>query len=369
MAASACMLLSGCATAELAPNARPLPESAQKTMGPTPMSLVGNQVGVGKTWYYTSTNGSGAGMIGVIASAIADAIINAAPSARAQRQAGEVADLVTVEKLNESLLAKLKAEAKAIPTGNAITVPTVALTQKFTNLQEASDDLLEVNVSYLLSEDSTVMQVTATVTYSNKALPYKTPYTFTKGVPASETKGPLYRNTFTYYSKPLPVPTLTPELKARLVESVKEAARTESGAMPDPKSQEYKALERQIELANDDKLSPTESSVFLTREWLRNKGSLLNQEISRSENFIAHYVFVDLKSTAIPSLTGTDELLETAADERTVRRIGKGVGAGSYVSSAANVTDFATYGNAVAIAKTTTAYVNKLKAAQPKVAR
>jgi hypothetical protein len=58
---------------------------------------------------------------------------------------------------------------------------------------------------------------------------------------------------------------------------------------------------------------------------------------------------------------GTDELLETGADDRTVRRVGTGVEAGSYVSSAANVTDPATYGNAVAVGKATTEYVKELR--------
>lgn len=356
-----CLILSGCAAVEPVPNMRPMTEPAQKAMGPTPLSLTGSQAGIGKTWYYTSTNGGGGGLIGVVAAAIADIIINAAPSARAHRQADEVAELVTVEQLNNALVARLKAEATKAATDTPLSVSNVVLTQKLTDFKEL-DDVLELNVSYVLSEDSSVMKVTAHVTYSNKAIPYKTPYTFTKSAPSSESKGPLYRNTFTYYSKPLPVPTLTPELKVRLVESVKEAAKDANGNPPDPKSQEFKALERQIELANDDKFSPTEMSVFLTREWLKDKGSLLNQEVSRAQDFIARYLFLDLQRTTVPSLKGDDELLETAADDRTVRRIGKGVESGAYVSSAANVTDFATYGNTVAIAKVTTRYVQDLKA-------
>lgn len=62
-----------------------------------------------------------------------------------------------------------------------------------------------------------------------------------------------------------------------------------------------------------------------------------------------------MNRTAIPSLTGLDEVVETAADGRTVRRTGAGVWAGSYVSSPSDVPSFSTYGNAVAIARANSA--------------
>jgi ornithine cyclodeaminase/alanine dehydrogenase-like protein (mu-crystallin family) len=77
---------------------------------------------------------------------------------------------------------------------------------------------------------------------------------------------------------------------------------------------------------------------------------------------VAKYVALDINRTAVPSLVGTDELLETSADDRTVRRIGSGVQAGSYVSSAANVLSPATYGNTIAIGATTQEYVRGLRA-------
>ena len=41
----------------------------------------------------------------------------------------------------------------------------------------------------------------------------------------------------------------------------------------------------------------------------------------------------------------------TASDKRTVRRIGAGTEAGAYVSSAGDVTSYATYGNTITFAK------------------
>ena len=83
--------------------------------------------------------------------------------------------------------------------------------------------------------------------------------------------------------------------------------------------------------------------------------------VQRAQDYIVRYVMLDINRTAVPSLTGEDELLETAPDQRTVRRIGKGPEAGSYVCSAADVTTFATYGNTIAVAKSTVAYIRDLK--------
>ena len=130
--------------------------------------------------------------------------------------------------------------------------------------------------------------------------------------------------------------------------------------------EEHRAFQREIELAMDDKLTPNETSLFLTREWLRDDGAMIKEEVRRAQDFIARYVMLDINRTAIPSIAGEDELLETAADQRTVRRIGKGYEAGSYVCSASDVTAFATYGNTIAVARSTVAYVKGLKAQAPK---
>ena len=359
--------MAACATVEPVPAARPLSQANIEAIGPTRLSVSGNETGVAKAWFYTDVNGGGMGLVGVIAGAIAAAIINAAPSARAHKQANEVADVQSVQEINDSMVATVKAEAgKAAASG--VTFPEVILTYKSVN-PAALDDTVEITTSYTLSEDSSVLRIVAYVTYSNAAIPYKTPYTFTKATPKSELAGPLYRNTFTYYSTPLPIPTLTPELRERLIANIRESAKDETGAAPVEGSTEYKTMQREIELAMDDKLTPNETSLFLTREWLRNDGEMIKADVRNAQEFIARYVALDINRTAIPSLTGEDELLETAADQRTVRRIGKGSEAGSYVCSAANVTQFATYGNVIAVAKSTTSYVKGLKAAAPKASK
>lgn len=364
LAAAMCLAMAACATVEPYPTARPLSQSSIAAMGPTRVSVIGNEYGVAKSWYYTEVNGGGAGLVGAIAGVIAAAIINAAPSARAHKQADEVAEVQTVEALNTSLVGKMTDAAKAsTPTG--VTFSDVQLTYKAVT-PGLLDDTIEIYTSYTLSEDSSVLRITAAATYSNQAIPYTTPYVFTKGVPKAETKGPLYRNTFTYYSTPLPIPTLTPELKERLIANIRESAAIATGYPPVEGTTEYKAMMREIELANDDKLTPNETSLFLTREWLRDNGAMIKAEVQRAQDFIVKYVILDINRTAIPSINGEDELLETAADQRTVRRIGKGAEAGSYVCSASDVTAFATYGNTIAVAKSTVAYIKDIKAqAQP----
>ena len=363
-----CLTMAACATVEPVPAARPLSQASIETMGPTRLSVTGSEAGVAKAWFYTNVNGGGAGMVGAIAGVIAAAIINAAPAARAQKQANEVAEVQTVEALNNGLVSSMKDAIAKAPAASGVTFSEVVLTYKSVT-PGVLDDTVEVVTTYTLSEDSSVLKIVAVATYENAAIPYKTPYTFTKSVPRSETKGPLYRNTFTYYSTPLPIPTLTPELRERLIANIRESARDETGAAPVEGSTEFKAMQREIDLANDDKLTPNEVSLFLTREWLRDNGALIKAEVERAQAFVARYVVLDINRTAIPSMTGEDELLETFEDQRTVRRIGKGVEAGSYVCSAPNVTNFATYGNTIAVAKSTVAYIKDLKAAAPKAAK
>lgn len=359
VAPALCLAMAACATVEPSPIARPLSQSSIDAMGPTRVSVTGSELGITKAWYFTDVNGGGAGLVGAIAGAIATAIINAGPSARAHRQADEVARVEPVDVLNASLVDAVKGEAvKAGPGGVTFEGPT--LTYKSVS-PGALDDTIEITSYYTLSEDSSVLKIVSVVTYSNQAIPYKTPYTFTKSVPKSETTGPLYRNTFTYYSTPLPIPTLTPELRQRLIANIEDSFRDPSGALPAEGTPEFKSMQREITLANDDKLTPTEISVFLTREWLSNDGARIKEEVRRANEFVAHYALLDLNRTTIPSLTGDDELLETGADQRTVRRIGKGVEAGSYVSSAGDVNQIATYGNTVAVSQSTQAYIKSLK--------
>lgn len=391
----ACVAMSACATVEPHPYKRPVTQATVETMRETDVIVAENNTGVAKSWYYTSTQGAASsyGLLGALVAVAMDAIINAAPSARAQRAANETAETVTPQWITASLkqsfedarpgqasVASLSATQSAaltttegaslvtaaLPAQDAVTAqPAAALTPPAppqgvyfgqVNAQQkilapsAVQDTVEVSTSYLLSEDASTLRVTAFASYENAALAYQTPYTFKK-VPKDELTGPAYRNTFVYESERFPIPTLSPELKERLISLASDSYKDASGAPPAAGSEDAKKLAKELEDARDDTLTKSEASIFLIREWTKNGGEPMKREIDKAHDFIAKYVLADLNATAVPNMAGQDQLVETQPDGRTVRIIGAGAGAGSYTSSPGNVADFTTYGNTASIAK------------------
>jgi hypothetical protein len=410
--AIAAIALAGCATAPQYPAMRPLTTAHIETMGATPVVLSENNNGIEKAWFYTSTASAGAayGLIGALVSAAMDAIINYGPSRRAQRAANEMAELMPVDALNASLTEHLRAqmpgatpatpaEATLTPvSADAATAADAATTEEapvvdaalvspappalpsgvyyggvesrqLLMVREPIDDAITISTSYTLSEDSSTLRVIAYASYQSPQTPYTTPYTFSGSVPRAETTGPAYRNTFTYYSTQLPVPTLTPELRERLIANIQDSVRDDSGALPAEGTQEYQAMNRELENARDDRLTKDEIAIFLTREWLRDDGALIRREVAQAHDFIARYVMMDMNRTVAPSLGGSDELLETTADSRTVRRVGGGTAAGSYISSAGNLTSFSTYGNVIGIARVNSERIEQLRDASRAASR
>ncbi len=350
--ALAALSLAACASVPPVPNARPLNAQHIETLGATSVVLAENNTGVMKSWVRQDSSAAAAsqGLIGVLVGAAMDGIMNYAPSRRARSAADELAEVMPAVALNESLVRHFSSQIAAGGSAGGVTVSDVRTVQKLTS-PAAVDDALEAATTYLLSEDASTLQVSVTLTYQNADIPYVTPYTFEGAPPKTELTGPLYRNTFVYRSEQLPVPVLTPELRERLIASIRENALDESGNPPAEGSDAFKSMTRELAEANDDKLTKAEIAIFLAREWTRDNGALVRAEIDNAHAFIAQYAVLDINRTAIPSLTGVDELVETLASGRTVRRGGPGLTAGSYVSLPANVSDFVTYGNAAAIAE------------------
>lgn len=398
IAVTLAVALSACATATITPAKRPLTQAHIDMMGATSVVVSDNNTGVEKAWFYTSTAGAGAayGLVGVLVSAAMDAIINAGPSARAQKAANEMAEVFTVEQLNASLVEHLSqripgnepvatitetalvaetpvtdgagapAEAAIIappPPPSGVYYSDVRREQRLM-ARDHIEDAVVVSTRYTLSEDSSTLRVIATATYQSAQTPYATPYEFRGSVPRTEREGPAYQNTFTYYSTQLPVPTLTPELRERLIANIQDSYRTASGALPEEGADEYRAMARELDNARDDRLTKDEIAIFLTREWLADNGALLRREIEQAHAFIAQYVAADMNRLDVPVFAGPqDELLETAADQRTVRRVGAGLAAGSYISSAGNVSSFSTYGNAIGVARVNNEHIQSLREA------
>lgn len=349
--ALAALSVAACVSVPQVPNARPLNASHIETLGPTPVTVSENNTGVGKAWMAQDSTAAGAsqGMLGVLFSVAFDAMMNAGPSRRAAQAADEVAEVMPVDALNTSLVEHFRRQAAAAPAAG-VTVSEVKLVQRRTAPITINDNV-EVATSYLLSEDATTLQVVVNLSYTNPAVPYVTPYTFEDAPPKSELGGPLYRNTFTYYSRQLPVPVLTPELRERLIASIQDSARDASGALPAEGTDAFKGMTRELEQARDDRLTKAEIAIFLTREWSKDNGALLRAEVDQAHAFIARYALLDMNRTVIPSMTGMDEVVDTMADGRIVRRLGSGVMAGSYVSLPSEVMNASTYGNSVAVAQ------------------
>jgi hypothetical protein len=356
--------LIGCATLEPVPNKRPLTAASIQAIGKVKVAAAENNRGVEKSWFMTDSSAAGAqyGLLGGLVTGVMDAIMNAGPSKRAQKAANEVAALVPPDALNVSLMSALQGPLPAANVATSgISIGEVSLTQKVLEPKPA-DDVVEVTTSYTLSEDASAFRFIANVRYQSSKLTYVTPYTFKKAVPKDQLTGPLYVNTFTYQSAQLPIPVLTPDLKDRLVASIQDSYKTDAGAPPAADSQEGKALAKELEGARDEKLTKDEIAIFLTRNWLSDGGALLKREIENAHAFAAKFIVHDLNYIGIPDIAGKDELVETTTGGRTVRRVGAGIEAGSYVSAPGDLTSFTTYGNAAAISKASAEKLQKLSA-------
>lgn len=361
--ALAALSVVACASVPPVPQARPLNAQHIDALGPTSVVVTENNNGVMKSWLRQDSSAAASqhGLIGVLVGAAMDGIMNYIPSRRAHRAADELAEVMSADVINASLVEHFRSQVSAGEPGDGIVVSDVQTVQKLTS-PDAVNDALEVTTSYLLSEDASALQVVVTLSYQNPDIPYVTPYTFEAEPPKTELSGPVYRNVFTYSSRQLPIPALTPELRERLIASIEENSRDEAGALPAEGSDAFKAMNRELDNARDDNLTKAEIAIFLAREWTKDNGALIRSEIANAHAFIVKYAILDINSTAIPSLTGVDELVETLPDGRTVRRIGPGIMAGSYVSLPGNVTDFVTYGNAAAIAKVNEERVRAIQA-------
>ena len=365
-------LIVGCATVEPIPTKRPLTAESIKTIGKVKAAPTENFSGIEKSWFMSDSSQTGAqyGLIGALVSSVMDAIINAGPARRAQQAANEIAVLVPPDSLNASLMFALQGQMPANAAATGISINDVAMTQKLLARPKPVNDVLEIATSYTLSEDASAFRFIANVTYQSSTLNYVTPYTFKGAVPKEQLSGPLYRNVFTYQSAQLPIPTLTPELKTRLIASIEDTYKSSTGAPPAPDSQDGKALAKELEAARDDKLTKDEIAIFLTRVWLGDGGAMLKREVENAHGFAAKFIVHDLNYIGIPSVTGKDELVETATNGRTVRRVGAGPAAGSYVSAPGDLTSFTTYGNVTSISKASAEKIQKLtseaRAAAPK---
>ncbi|HVY88955.1 MAG TPA: hypothetical protein VG942_08815 [Hyphomonadaceae bacterium] len=363
--AAAAALLGACASVEPHPSKRPLTQAEISQLSDTNFALVENNEGIATSWLMADSSASGAqyGLIGALVSASMDAMMNAGPGGRAQQAADDLATVALTDKLNKSLQSQFDAMKISQQPGGGVRIAEVSTVQKILS-PSTVNDAVEVTISYTLSEDATAINVVATATYNNSGMKYATPYKF-KSVPKDELSGPIYRNSFVYESNRFSLPTLTPEVKQQLVDAIQKKWVAKTGSLPvsanaGPRksrfstpvkeSKDFEDMTKEIKAANDNTLSKEEASALLTGEWLKSGGAPLLHELEAADAFIAKYIIADLNNPAVPSLEGSDQVVEQLEGGRTVRLVGAGFGAGSYVSSPGGLKAVTTFGNAVQIA-------------------
>lgn len=344
----AATLMTACAT-EPYPTKRPLTPEIMTELGETDIVVVQPNSGITASWFMqdSSAAGAGYGLIGALTVAVMDAIANAGPSRRATRVASEVYETIDPDFLSASLTESFAALEINPEAGYSVMPGSVRERQGLLETQKPWDTI-DVATSYMLAENASAFSVTAYVTVARDDISYASPYIFEGDVPKEQQSGDLYKNTFTYASKRFPVPILTAEMKEDLVVAIEDSYRDADGNLPEADSKEAKELTKEIEKARDNKLTKSEASIFMVNNWVADDGAELKAELTNAHDFIAKYVLADLNNPDVPSLDGSDQIIDTADDGRVVLKIGAGIGAGSYASRPGGVSDFITYGNAIA---------------------
>lgn len=192
-AALAALCVSACATAPV-PYARPLNADQIAALGPTKVVVADNNNGVGKSWVEFDSASAGAqqGLLGALVSIGLDAMMNYGPSRRARKSADEVAAVMPVETLNQSLATHVSGQ---VPTGahpSGVTISELARVP-LVDPKVPIDDAVVLTTAYVLSEDASALRVTVSATYESTATPYETPYVFEGTPPKAELTGPTYR--------------------------------------------------------------------------------------------------------------------------------------------------------------------------------
>lgn len=334
------------------PNKRPLTQEGINAIGKTGIVVIENPFGVSKGWHRKDNSSGASSLEAALVASIIDSIANARPAGRARKVANAVGEFVKAPDLDASLVSQFTGQITPAdaPVGEGITFGSVTTRQRIL-MPAPMNDVIELATTYTISLDASVLLVEARASYLSSALVYSTPYTFAGKVPKSERSGPVYTNTFKYYSNQIPIPAMSPELQEDLAAAITQSYQDKKGAPPAPGSGDFRAMTKYVNYARDARLAPSELAIFREREWTRDEAALLKAEIDKAHAFIAKYLLLDLNTTAVPSLTGADEVLEMLEHDRIVRRIGTGVDSGTYVSSTGEFLGNSIFGNAIMISE------------------
>lgn len=345
---------SGCSVVQV-PRKHPVSAEVLPKVAAMPVVIAENKMGVGSSWTYVSTAGATAqyGFIGGMVGGIIDAIVNAGPASRAEKAASEINQVLPTASLNGTLMTQFKDIQKSESPG----MPEPLMLK---NIKEKQTENIKIDFNYALSEDASVLRVVALATVESKVISYKSPYSGEKA-----TKGPIYTNTFTYYSDPFPVPTLSDELKKQMVEQITGRYTGADGKLPEPKSDDFKKYTKELEQANDNELSKSEASMFLIRKWTEKNGQAATNAVNEAHKVLARQILLDLRRVDVPEWSGQDRTLETLSNGRTIKIVGGALEAGSIISVSSSGA-IATWGNTQSYAKGNVDQFHKENAQQRK---
>jgi hypothetical protein len=326
------VVFSGCAVQNI-PQKRPMQQAyIEQIKAPISVSTPDGQKGIATTFFAQDSSAAGAqyGLIGALTTAVIDGIANSTPASIAQDGANLINTQMQQPQLDQALVDALKVQGTA---SSKITIDLNQLNKvDLEKTKNAPVEGLLINSTYAFNQTAEVLRVSTTVTLNLAGVSYKTPYTFEKKIPKDQLTGPIYFNTFNYYSAVVPQPTKSKDDIAQAVADIEKKYTTSAGTPPKKGTVGATKLRKEIKAANND-FSPKEKFDMTLNEWLKDDAKKLKAEVQAANAFIAKQLILDLAFTETPSFNGANAVIETGTDGRTVTRIGSTLAAGSLESA------------------------------------
>lgn len=263
---------------------------------------------------------------------------NASESYRSKRAANFVGGLIEPDTITASFLRIIDEEKqKPIPASYGIQIGDIFSRQRFID-PDTINDAIEIETTYTLSPDRSTLQVVGYVSYTNPEI------AAAYDLEASEESASpiLYRNAFIYRSKQLPEPELTDAAKTKLPGLIR-------ASFVDGGRQAGRRMRRELKAADDNTLSDSEASLLMLEQWAANDAALLLREVQAAQRFIVHHALNDVNKPALDRVNGLTIVLDEVEKGRSVRIIGTGQVAGTYISTHGELDNLLEYGHDIEV--------------------
>lgn len=299
---------------------------------PVKVSVPESDVGIATTFFAQDSSAAGAqyGLIGALTTAVIDSIANSNPASIAQDGANLIHAKVQRHFLDQQLIDSLKSH-QSVSTQTYWDLSNINKV-KFPSSKESPIEGIFIDTGYVFNTTGEMLIVIANVTLNVSGVSYKTPYVFEKKIPKEQLSGPLYSNTFTYYSSIAPQLVKNEEEISKQISAINEKYIDKKGKLPKKGTNAEIKMRRELKEAKAD-YSKKEKYDFTMQHWLENDAKRLKDEINAANVFIASQLMMDLQLMEIPSINGVDAIIKTEADGRRVTRLGTGVYAGQVEST------------------------------------